>query len=140
LLRELYSILAQPNYHGPRQQIKRERFQSTFYPTDNGSPNMVGQLQVVIVVIKRTPSEWANDIMVAINGMELPKEIVNSYAANIKKVGPFVDAGQVTAAINQLNALVNKVSTEMSKGIITTSNGNNLISMANALTAALKGR
>ena len=50
-----------------------------------------------------------------------------------------MEAGQIAAAINQLNAFVNKVSTDMSKGKVNAAIGIELVGMANDLINLLKG-
>ncbi len=105
-----------------------------FYATDNGSPPMTDQLDVVITVgYVATPCQLADQIVQTVLSLNLPKSVENSYMANLKKVCRFVEEGKITPAINQLNAFINKVRTDITNGNITGVAGNNLINMATNL-------
>ncbi len=111
----------------------------TFYATDNGSPSMTGELGVVIIVGNTpTPCELADQIIQVVLSLNLPKSVENSYMANLKKVCRFVEEGKITPAINQLEAFINKVRTDITKGNINQIVGNNLIDMATNLINAIK--
>jgi hypothetical protein len=71
--------------------------------------------------------------------MNLAKNVENSYMANLKKVCTFVESGQNTPAINQLNAFIQKVQQDISPWNISSGNGNALIQMANALIVKIQG-
>jgi hypothetical protein len=111
-----------------------------FFATDNGSPPMTDQLDVVITVGDMyTPCELADQIIQTVLILNLSKSVENSYMANLKKVCRFVEEGKITPAINQLNAFINKVRTDITKGNINQTGGNNLIDMATNLMGIIKG-
>jgi len=111
-----------------------------FYATDDGIPNLAAQLEVVITVGDvPTPSELADLLIETVLSLDLPRHVENSYLANLKKVKPFIEAGKITPAINQLNAFVKKVEHDMAHGDISADNGTMLIEMATELIALLKG-
>jgi hypothetical protein len=58
--------------------------------------------------------------------------------ANVKKVPTFISDGKITPAINQLDAFIKKLETDISKGWINPAEGNRLIIMARDLIAHLK--
>jgi len=86
-----------------------------------------------------TPSELADLLIETVLSLDLPRHVENSYLANLKKVKPFIEAGKITPAINQLNAFVKKVEHDMAHGDISADNGTMLIEMATELIALLKG-
>ena len=110
----------------------------TFYATDDGDPVMIGETETTITVGDvPTPLELAEDLMDVIIQVELPKNVENSYLANLKKLGTFIDAGKVTPAINQLNAFIGKVTQDIASGEISETEGNQWIMMAADLIEAL---
>ncbi len=110
-----------------------------FYATDNGSPPTTGRLDVVINVGDvLTPCQLAGQIIQAALSLNLPKSVENSYMANLKKVCRFVEEGKIAPAINQLQAFINKVRTDITKGNISEVTGNNLINMATNLINLIK--
>ncbi|NWG04500.1 MAG: putative Ig domain-containing protein [Syntrophaceae bacterium] len=110
-----------------------------FYAMDSGSPPMTGNLNVSINVGEvYTPCELADQIIQIVISLNLPKSVENSYMANLKKVCKFVEEGQTTPAINQLEAFINKVRTDITKGNISEVAGNNLINMATQLISILR--
>ena len=111
-----------------------------FYATDDGTPNLTGQLEVVITVGDvPTPSELADILVETVLGLGLPKHVVNSYTANLKKVKPFIERGKITPAINQLKAFIKKVEHDIAHGDINSDDGTMLIDMATELIALLEG-
>jgi hypothetical protein len=62
--------------------------------------------------------------------LDLPKAVENSYDANLKKVGTFIEIGKLNATINNLQAFIHKVEIDIAKGKITAADGNALIAMA----------
>jgi hypothetical protein len=111
-----------------------------FYATDDGIPNLIGQLEVLITVGDvPTPSELADLLVATVLGLDLPKHVENSYMANLKKVKPFIEQGKITPAINQLRAFVRKVEHDIAHGDIDPDDGLMLIDMANELIALLQG-
>jgi len=75
----------------------------------------------------------------SITSLRLAKNVENSYMANLKKVYPFVEAGQKTSAINQLNAFIHKVQQDIRHGNISSSDGGDLIEWANLLISIIQG-
>ncbi len=114
-------------------------YTAILYATDSGSPPMQGQLDVVINVGDvYTPCQLADQIIQTVLSLNMPKSVENSYMANLKKVCRFVEEGKITPAINQLNAFINKVRTDITKGNINQTAGNNLIDMATNLINIIK--
>lgn len=110
-----------------------------FYASDNGTPSMTGQLEVAIIVGEvPTPCELTNWIIQTVLELNLAKSVENSYMANLKKVCRFVEEGKITPAINQLQAFINKVRTDITKGNISEVTGNNLINIATNLINLIK--
>ena len=70
-------------------------------------------------------------------GLGLPTNVENSYMANIEKVNTFINNGQTTAAINQLEAFIGKVEQDITHGDISQADGNNVIGMANDIISGL---
>jgi hypothetical protein len=110
----------------------------TFYAKDNAPQNsMTGETSVVISVNQPSPSELIKRIIQLILDLHLPKAVENSYIANLKKVEGFIDNGQKTPAVNQLNAFIGKLNQDMTKGLIGYGDGNLLIQMATELLTIL---
>lgn len=66
-----------------------------------------------------TPTEQAVALVNNVINLDLPNNLENSYLANLFKVEGFIESGQATAAINQLNAFINKVNQDYNQGKIT---------------------
>ena len=82
----------------------------TITATDNGTPVESATIDVVITVGDNpTPTEQAEDLVEIVITIDIPQNIENSYLANLHKVKQFILAGQITAALNQLQAFINKV-------------------------------
>jgi hypothetical protein len=93
-----------------------------FYAKDNGTPApQTNEIGVVITVNQPSPSELINNIVQYVYSLHLDKNVENSYIANLKKVDGFITKGQLTPAINQLNATVQKVDQDLKKGGLITS-------------------
>ena len=107
-----------------------------FHASDGDTTTDLG---VCISVQAPTPSQLANVIVQSINNLKLPREARNSLIANTKKVGVFIESGRVIAAINQLDALIDKVEREIARGIITEADGSYLIQAATYLKDKLRG-
>lgn len=111
----------------------------TFEATDNGSPSLVGTTDVVITVGDNpTPVEQAQNLIDVVIGFNFPPNVENSYLANLKKIQKFIEDGKVTPAINQLDAFINKVEQDFSQAVITQSEHETLVSLAEALRADLQ--
>lgn len=110
-----------------------------FTAMDNGSPIASSTIEVPITVGDvPTPVEQADNIIDIVVGGSFPSNVENSYLANLRKVAIFIEDGKVGAAINQLNAFINKVETDMNSGVITQTEGDELIALANVLLADLQ--
>lgn len=102
--------------------------------------NLTGELDVTITVNDIPPTALNDEIIDAFtNDMVLPQEVVNSYIANLKKVDIFIENGKVTPAINQLNAFINKVTVDVAEGLLSATDGQMLINMANDILDKLNG-
>lgn len=111
----------------------------TFNATDNGSPVETGSIDVAITVgDDPTPTEQAENLNTTVINYNLPTNTENSYLANLKKVGIFINEGKVQPAINQLNAFISKVESDYTAGTITATTRNNLINLAQALLSDLQ--
>ena len=110
----------------------------TFFATDNGSPNLTGQAEVLITVgnvptAEEISDEIVNDILV----LELKNNVENSYLANLKKVKKFIQNGKLTPATNQLNAFIKKVDQDIFQGLISSEDGDALIVEASTLISLI---
>jgi hypothetical protein len=105
----------------------------------NYMPSIGGMAVAIVVGDVPTPCESANQVINTVISLSLPKNVENSYMANLKKVCNFVESGNKTPAINQLRAFIQKVYQDMSHGIIGSVSGNNLIILANQLIVKIQG-
>jgi len=106
----------------------------TFTATDNGSPIESSSLDVVITIgDDPTPVEQAQLIINTVVSFNLPNNITNSYMANLQKIEPFINNGQIQPALNQLNAFINKVNQDYSQNKITLAQRNQLVAIAQGL-------
>ncbi len=111
----------------------------TFVATDSGTPQETQTIDVVITVgDDPTPLEQAENIVTTVVSYAFPTSIENSYMANLKKVGKFIEEGKITAAVGQLNAFIEKVHNDYLDGDITLTIRNNLVGLAQALIADLQ--
>lgn len=111
----------------------------TFKATDDGSPSEIGTIDVVITVgDDPTPTEQADSLVSKVLGYNLPKNVENSYMANIKKLKIFIEEGKIQAAINQLNAFIVKVDQDYMNGGISQEIHDDLIGLAQALLSDLQ--
>jgi hypothetical protein len=92
----------------------------------------------IIAAGPATPSELAKHLINTVICLMLPKNVENSYLANLKKVPTFIDTGKNIAAINQLTAFIKKVQQDIGHGHINGADGNNLIIMANQLIGKIQ--
>ena len=106
----------------------------TITATDNGLPVESASTEVVITVGDNpTPIEQAEDLVEEVITIDIPQNVENSYLANLQKVGQFILEGKITAAINQLNAFVVKITKDYQKGILTQTQYQSLLTAANDL-------
>ncbi len=81
-----------------------------FVAIDNGTPVASSTVDVVIEVGSNpTPTEQSQMIVDAIVTASISNNLENSYLSNLNKVASFIEQGKVQAAINQLNAFIQKV-------------------------------
>lgn len=92
----------------------------------------------IIAAGPATPSELAKHLINTVICLMLPKNVENSYMANLKKVPTFINTGKNIAAINQLTAFIKKVQQDIGHGYINGADGNNLIIMANQLIGKIQ--
>jgi uncharacterized protein YcnI len=111
----------------------------TFNATDDGAPVETGSTDVVITVGDNpTPPEQADNLVDTVIGYDFPTNVENSYLANLKKVKTFIEEGKVQAAINQLEAFINKAENDFANGTITQAIRDDLVGLAEALIADLQ--
>lgn len=111
----------------------------TFVATDNGTPVASSSEDVVITVGSNpTPTEQTQTLINVVVVANLPTNVTNAYLANLNKVGPFIQQGKTTPAINQLNAFIQKVNQDYSQGKITLAQKNQFVSYAQNLINALQ--
>lgn len=84
-----------------------------------------------------TPAEQAAALVATVLDLDIPNNLENSYLANLFKVEGFIENGQITPAINQLNAFINKVNQDYNKGKLSQSDRDNLVSAAQQLIDSL---
>jgi hypothetical protein len=80
-----------------------------------------------------TPQEQATALVTDVITFDFPNNVENSYLANLFKVEGFIENGQITPAINQLNAFISKVNQDYNQGTITQSERNTLVTAAQQL-------
>ena len=89
----------------------------TFCATDNCPDGSLSDYtSAFISVAQPSPSELINSIVAYVLSLKLDKNVENSYIANLKKVDGFIIKGQLTPAINQLKATIQKVDQDLKKG------------------------
>ncbi len=112
----------------------------TFTTTDSGSPAESVVIDVVITVGDNpTPIEQAEDLIEDVVIIDLPQNIENAYMANLQKVGTFIAEGKVQAALNQLQAFLNKIRQDYNQGILTSEEYQVLFTGASNLVEDLGG-
>lgn len=111
----------------------------TFEAADDGTPVETGSIDVVITVGDNpTPTEQAENLVNTVITYSFPANIENSYLANLKKVEKFIEEGKINAAINQLQAFIDKVENDYAAGIITQAVHDDLIGLAENLLTDLE--
>jgi len=106
----------------------------TFTATDTGTPSEAGVIDVVVTVGDNpTPVEQSEDIIEDVIDLGLPTNSENSYMANLQKVAGFIEQGKIQAAINQLNAFINKVNQDYTQNILTEAQRDDLVDAAEDL-------
>jgi surface protein len=92
----------------------------TFITDDGGLNFSTSTLDVIITVgHESTPTEQAEELTEVVTTIIVETNIQNSYLANLQKAAIFIEDGKLTAAINQLNAFIQKVEQDYAQGIIT---------------------
>ncbi len=106
---------------------------------DNEKDLVVSSTQYGIWVVLQTASDdptpveqataLVNDVIV----LDLSNNLENSYLANLFKVEGFIQNGQITPAINQLNAFIGKVNQDYNQNKITQQVRDDLVASAQQL-------
>ena len=105
-----------------------------FIATDDGEPAESVEMSVILTVGNTTsPTSLVDYIIEQMNGMSLKKAVLNSYIAHLKKVNTYIEAGKITPAINQVEAFIMKVQTDMGQELIDQTSGVRLIDLATEL-------
>ena len=111
----------------------------TFTATDNGTPEVASStLGVVISVSASSPTTITKNLITDVIAANYPTNQLNSYLANLRKVVIFIDNGQIQAAINQLNAFVQKVNQNYTQGLLTQVAHDYLVGEAQSILNALE--
>lgn len=111
----------------------------TVVATDNGSPAIAtSSMEVVISVSDSSPTTLTQDIIDTITSSDLPTNQQNSYLANLRKVTIFIDKGQITAAINQLNAFIQKLNQDYEQAQLTLEEYTNYLGQAQKIISDLE--
>ncbi len=113
-----------------------------FTATDAGEPPLKETVGVEIVV-GDVPTTTELTVMLSANVAALPDvplAVINSYQANIKTISPFVSAGRITPAVNQLDAFTKKVEIDLKAGKITQAMETELVSVAAKIKANLTAK
>lgn len=111
----------------------------TFFATDSGTPSETGTIDVAITVGDNpTPAEQADNLVSEVIEYNLPKNVENSFIANIKKIKKLIEDGKAKSTINQLNAFVAKVDQDYFDGNISQVIHDNLIYLAQNLITDLQ--
>jgi len=69
----------------------------------------------------------------------MSQEVENSYIANLKKVNGFIADGKINAALNQLEAFIQKLGQDVEHGVISQEEGDLYTMMAQDVTSLLLG-
>jgi hypothetical protein len=110
----------------------------SFTATDNGTPSETSYLNVVINVSDSlTTTEQVEAIISIVIALDVPNSAINSYLANLKKVGEFIEQGKITPALNQLHAFINKIEQDYAQEILTQEEYDDLIQAVNNLIVDL---
>ncbi len=106
----------------------------TFIAVDNGSPQETSFIEVVITVGDNpTPVEQTDDLVDTVVNIDIPQNSENSYLANLRKVARFIEDGKIQAALNQLQAFINKLNQDYQQDLISQMDYNDLLTAANNL-------
>lgn len=110
----------------------------TFTATDDGAPNESSEIGVVITVGNNpTPVEQTVELITVVVDYNLTISTANSYFANLNKVETFIENGNITPAVNQLEAFIAKVLKDFSQGKITAEIRDSLIVPAQSILQQL---
>ncbi|MBU6214516.1 putative Ig domain-containing protein [Patescibacteria group bacterium] len=110
-----------------------------FIATDNGTPTIASStLGVVITVSASSPTVLTQNLIDRIVAANYPTNQLNSYLANLRKVGIFIDNGKIQEAINQLNAFIQKVNQDYSHGLLVLADKNYLVGAAQNIITTLQ--
>lgn len=119
-------------------QVKE--YKVTFIATDDGGPveessSITVTVNVVDVV---TTPDMNQTLLENVLSYGLETNLENSYVAHLRNLEQFIDGGQTTAAVNQLNALRGKLVQDLEQGLITAEQQTGLLREVDALLAILE--
>ena len=112
-----------------------------FSATDDGEPATTSHMDVVITVGEvESPTDLTDTLTdIIIVNDEMLEAVENSYMANLKKINDFIEAGQINAAINQLEAFIHKTQQDVKHGVISAVDGDLYIMIAQDIIDLLTG-
>lgn len=113
----------------------------SFFATDDGDPAATGQIDVVITVgAVQSPTDLTDTVIDDIlSDPEMSQEVENSYVANLKKVNGFIADGKINAALNQLEAFIQKLGQDVDHSVISQEEGDLYAMMAQDVISLLLG-
>lgn len=97
----------------------------------------VDNFQVTTDVDDPTPQEQIANLIGTVVDYSFPKNVENSYLANLSKIETLLGEGNIQPALNQLSAFVQKVEQDYAHGVILESERDVLIQLAETLLAQL---
>jgi hypothetical protein len=110
-----------------------------FIATDNGTPQAISYLDLVITVGNEIPPLTQIDRLIQnVINYEFPKNVENSFLANLRKVQKFIEEGKIQVAINQLAVFLNKLEADYNNNEITQEQHEMLLHMAEQLMEDLE--
>jgi hypothetical protein len=111
----------------------------TLIATDSGSPAETATFDLTITVGDNpTPLEEADLLIQTVVAAQLPKNLENSYLANLKKIRPFLEDGKLMPTLNQLDAFIQKVTQDFQQGKLTAAQKGTLLALATDLQADMQ--
>ena len=111
----------------------------TFTATDNGAPVIAASsLGVIITVSASSPTVLSENLIDDVTSSDLTTNQENSYLANLRKIVIFINEGKVQAAINQLDAFIQKVNQDYAQGTLTQIERDDFIGQAQAIIDVLQ--
>ena len=102
-----------------------------------GHKHYFDNLSVTQESVLLTPEEMAVELSDDVASLPLPRALLNSYDANLKKVEDFLARGQSVAAYNQVNAFMRKLSRDAARGSVDRDIARDLLDQAQQLLDAI---